>query len=611
MCGIAGIFSFQQQTIPQESLREMVSALSHRGPDDQGFFHGNQASIGHRRLSIIDLTQAASQPMCDESRRFAVLLNGEIYNFRELRKRLESSFTFFSHSDTEVILRLFQKEREKAWPLFNGMFAIAILDNHTNELFLARDHAGVKPLYYARDHEKFLFASEPQSLLKSGLVTTETDTEALNLYLQLGYFPAPYTPFQRIRKLPAGHCMKVSAGGLEILRYWELPETIEVSGQNPEALLEEFLLRAVERQMISDVPVGVFLSGGIDSSLIVALMSRISGSAVRTFTAGFEGFGYYDERPAAAKIAKLYNTQHHDFVVSEPLQTLVPRLSSIFGEPFADSSAVPTLGLAELTGKHVKVVLSGTGGDEIFGGYRKYMAAHWASAYASLPQQVRRTIRRTVGLLPASRQTLWQERALLLQRFADLHPESPQSLQLNSIHSAEEVKKLTGKDAFTIDRLFQPVSGTMVENMMLFDYEFYLPEDLLVKEDRATMAFGLEARVPYLDREIVEFMHRLPVRYKVSRAATKKLFRAVAKKYVPEWVLKKPKHGFGSPVAEWLRKDLKDMAAVAILSSTYFPDNSLLHTKWDEHQRGVSDHSRSLWAILMLELWNDWLFDRG
>ncbi len=614
MCGIAGIFQFQPQNIPQHALRSMVAALSHRGPDDEGYFWGRLGALGHRRLSIIDLSRAAAQPMRDESGRYNIVFSGEIYNFRELRKQLEPSCSFFSNSDTEVILRLFQQDRDKAWPRLNGMFAIAILDDSKNELFLARDHAGIKPLYYYKDQDKFLFASEPRSLIASKLVSAEIDQEALSLYLQLGYFPAPFTPFTLIRKLPAGHSMKVSATGVDVHQYWNLPQLSPGRTESdsnipgdPEQELEHLLLKSVEQQMISDVPIGAFLSGGIDSSLIVALMNRMAGSRVRTFTAGFSDMGYYDERPHAEKTAKFFNTEHHDFVISEPLEELVLKFASVFGEPFADSSSVPTYCLAELTSKHVKVALSGTGGDEIFGGYRKYMAARWASAYVSLPGALRKTIRKTVGLLPASRQSLWQERALLMQRFSDLSPRIPPNLQLNAIFSPDEVKQLTGKDPFQICTLFDSVAATVVENMMLFDYKIYLPEDLLVKEDRCTMAFGLEARVPYLDRELIEFMNRLPVRYKVSRTSTKRLFRKVAAKYLPDAVLRRPKHGFGSPAAEWIRKELKPLAERMILSSSFFPDNVLLRSKWDEHQSGGRDNSRALWTVLMLELWKEWI----
>ena len=316
--------------------------------------------------------------------------------------------------------------------------------------------------------------------------------------------------------------------------------------------------------------------------------------------------GYYDERPAAEKVAKLFNTEHHDFAVSESLEDLAQRLPKIFGEPFADSSAIPTLGLAQLTRKHVTVALSGTGADEIFGGYRKYMAAHWMAAYDRVPAGIKKALRASVGMLPRSRQTLWQERALLLQRFVDLEKDGSSGLQLNTIFTPEEVHKLTGRNPVSPATLFQPSDETVVENMMRFDYNVYLPEDLLVKEDRSTMAFGLEARVPYLDREVIEYMHRLPLRWKVSRITTKRLFRKIAGKYLPEFVLKRPKHGFGSPVSEWLQKDLHAMMETVIRRDDFFQDRTLLIQKWEEHRNGQRDHSRALWAILMLGLWKDW-----
>jgi asparagine synthase (glutamine-hydrolysing) len=603
MCGIAGIFLFHSQSNPNEALKHMVSAISHRGPDGEGFFFGNQAAIGHRRLSIIDLSAAASQPMKDESGRFVVAFNGEIYNFRELKKTLHTSF--FSNSDTEVILRLFTNHREKTWGMLNGMFAIAILDNQTNELFLARDHAGIKPLYYYQDKDKFLFASELRSILASNLVTTSLNPAAISLYLQLGYFPVPFTPYNEVFKLEPGSALHISADRILANRFWEPQSGINDSSSDPEKELEALLLRSVEQQMISDVPVGAFLSGGIDSSLIVALMQRITGARVQTFTAGFSKMGYYDERSHAQRAAKLFDTEHHEFIVKDSIQELVPQLPKIFGEPFADSSAVPTYCLAKMTSQKVKVALSGTGGDEIFGGYRKYMAAHWAAAYTALPENVRSTIRKTVRLVPGSRQSLWQERALLLQRFSDLSPKIPPNLQLNAIFSFDEAHELIGDQAISAQSIFEPANATIAENMMLFDFKFYLPEDLLVKEDRCTMAFGLEARVPYLDRELIEFMQRLPITQKVSRTATKKIFRKVAAKYLPSWILRRPKHGFGSPAAEWLRKELREIAQPVVLNSKFFPESSILRKKWEEHQSGARDHSKALWAILMLELWGE------
>ena len=385
--------------------------------------------------------------MTEEHARFSLIFNGEIYNFRELRSKLETTQTFFSQSDTEVILRLFQQKREKAWVELNGMFALGIYDRLSNELFLARDHAGIKPLYFYQDAEKLVFASEIKALLASDLIRPNPDMQAMSQYLRLGYFSEDTTPYQNIRKLKPGHFIRVGLTGAEIRQYWNVrsfynnDERMPVTaGASPAEALDAFLKLSVERQMISDVPLGAFLSGGIDSSLIVALMTKISQQPVKTFTVGFSRMGYYDERPHAEKIAKRFRTEHHEFIVEKNVLDVVPMLASVFGEPFADSSAIPMLCLAELARKHVTVALSGTGGDEVFGGYRKYLAANWVPHFHSLPSFIRNSLQKTMHLFPASRKSLWMERALLLQRFTSLSAGSDLDVltSMNEIFSLKE-----------------------------------------------------------------------------------------------------------------------------------------------------------------------------
>jgi asparagine synthase (glutamine-hydrolysing) len=430
---------------------------------------------------------------------------------------------------------------------------------------------------------------------------------SISEYLRFGYFPGDRTPYKNIRKLKPGQFCKISQRGMEFQNFWNLHDiklgSAKISPATYENTLDCLLQSAVEAQMISDVPLGAFLSGGIDSSLIVALMTRFSEKPVKTFTVGFSKMGYHDEREAARKVAEHFKTEHHDYAVDAGVQDILPRLVQTFDEPFADSSAVPTFCLAELTRKNVTVALSGTGGDELFGGYRKYMAAHWSEIFASLPGPIRQGVKKTAELLPASRQSLWKERALLLRKFTDLavgeHPE----IQFNSVFTSDEIKRMMEIDLESSLLDFPESSSSPAHRLMLFDLEYYLPEDLLVKEDRCTMAFGLEARVPYLDRDLIEFMLPLPMKYKVSGSSTKRLFRKVASRYLPSWILKRPKHGFGSPVAEWLRSDLKSMTQDVLFSSTAMISAPLVRTKFKEHQEGKSDHSRALWTLLMLELW--------
>ena len=605
MCGIAGIFFFKPCLFPRERAEHIANALKHRGPDEQGIFLDSNVLLAHRRLKIIDLSRAAAQPMTDEGQRYRIMFNGEIYNFRELRRDLEQRHRFFSNSDTEVMLRLFQEQREKSWDSLRGMFAVALYDSLTSELFLVRDPVGIKPIYCYQDENVFIFASELKALRASGLAELEIDRDSIAMYLQWGYFPKRATPYKRVTKLLPGERARIDHSGVTYDRYWNLRSLTGsiVAPASPADTLDSLLQRSVEGHMISDVPLGAFLSGGIDSSLLVALMSRKAEMPVKTFTIGFSRMGYYDERPAAAAIAQEFRTEHHEFVVDKGVAELVPQLAGIFDEPFADSSAVPTLCLAQLARQHVTVALSGTGGDEVFGGYRKYMASYWMQWYAALPATIRSGIKKTTSLLPASRQSLWRERALLLQRFTSLPPEERPEVQMNQIFSSADVQKMVGHPFPATVLPFLPVAGTAAENLMLFDCEIYLPDDLLVKEDRCTMRFGLEARVPFLDRDLIEFMASLPIQHKVTGTATKRLFKKVAARYLPDRVLRRPKHGFGSPVAEWLRGDLEPIARESLLhANAYIAGNEVRH-KLEEHIAGKADHSRQLWALLMLELW--------
>lgn len=608
MCGIAGIYFFDQRPVPEHSLRAMAKTLAHRGPDEEGIFRQHGVGLVSRRLRIIDLSKDASQPMKDEHARSHIVFNGEIYNFRELRKDLETRHKFFSKSDTEVVLRLYTEEHEGCWKILNGMFAAAIYDSELRELFLARDHAGIKPLYYYIDDHCLIFGSELKALFATELVPRDINVQAIAEYLQLGYFPGEWTPYKNIRKLKPGHHCKVNSDGIGIHNYWSAREILserknEVPASQIEDTLDCLLQSSVEAQMVSDVPVGAFLSGGIDSSLIVALMSRVSKKPVQTFTVGFSRMGYYDEREHARQIANHFKTEHHEYSVDAEIEDLLPRLIETFDEPFADSSAVPTFCLAELAKKQVTVALSGTGGDEIFGGYRKYMAAQWSGIFNSLPSSIRRGVQKTAARLPASRRSLWQERALLLQRFTSLPTNEPPEVQFNSLFSRVEIQELLELDNAVPSLEFESQSASAAQNLMLFDLEYYLPEDLLVKEDRCTMAFGLEARVPYLDRDLIEFMLPLPLKYKVTAGATKKLFRKVAARYLPQSILKRPKHGFGSPAAEWLRGKLKSLAQETLFSSKALLNTRIVEQKFSEHSNGKADHNRALWAILMLELW--------
>ncbi len=608
MCGIVGLWQRRRGVADGvSSVRAGMGRLRHRGPDDDGMFSGDEGALtlGHRRLAVIDTSSAGHQPMASEDGRFVVTYNGEIYNYRELRQELAGlGHTFTSESDTEVLLQGYAEWGEAVLDRLVGMFAFALWDTSRRRLFLARDRAGEKPLYYADTPALFAFASELQALAAVPSIDRSIDLDAVALFLEHQYVPAPHSIFAGVRKLPPGHALVVGGEGMRLWRYWnplkaacEPPSTV-TEGEALEQL-EALLTRAVRQQMIADVPLGAFLSGGIDSSAVVAVMREVASGPVRTFTIGFED-PRFDEAPHAARVAELLGTEHTCEVLTErDALELVPTLPDLYGEPFADPSALPTRLVAEVARRHVTVSLSGDGGDELFGGYTRYhsfqRAASLGRLAGPLPRLAARPLSRFGGRVGAVSE------ALLAGRPSDpYHP-------FVGVFRAPEVERLTGRRqplsenyelAWTATRRFPPVRRAMVTDLLT-----YLPDAVLAKVDRAAMASSLETRAPLLDHRLMEWALRLPG----PLVEGKHLLKAFAYRRLPREVMERPKTGFGVPLASWLRTDLADMLHDLLQPSRLEPfgigNARFVQDLVRDHLSGRRDRSTRLWALMMLGQW--------
>jgi asparagine synthase (glutamine-hydrolysing) len=657
MCGIAGYF--QPGGIPakpaSEILEGMTAVLQHRGPDDRGAWIDAEAGValGHRRLSILDLSPLGHQPMRSACARYVVIFNGEIYNFRALRAELEASgHRFRGHSDTEVLLGAVSEWGVRgAVERFNGMFAIALWDQLERTLHLVRDRAGEKPLYYARQGDMLLFASELKALRAHPAFRAEIDRDALALFLRHGYVPTPYTIYQGVAKLPPATILSVPAGragwrDAVPVEYWSARKAAEYGAANPfsgtarEAVdrLQELLLDAVKLRMEADVPLGAFLSGGIDSSLIVALMQAQSTRSVRTFTIGFAE-ARYNEAPRAAAIAHHLGTEHTELYVTTnvarhlgtehtelfvtPAETLavVPRLPAIYDEPFADPSQIPTFLVSQLTRRHVTVSLSGDGGDELFGGYRRYRVgpALWR-AMQHVPRGMRRGLATVLAgchraaWFPESALRRWTGNRTLRERVGQaadiLRTDSPAALchYLMSYWKHPLDVVLGAREAPTpLTDASRWVGFDATRQMMYLDLITYLPDDILVKLDRASMAVSLESRVPLLDHRVIEFAWQLPSSLKMVRGRGKWVLRELLARYLPTTLTDRAKKGFDVPLAAWLRGPLRDWAEALLDEGRLRREGMLrpepIRRKWLQHLRGDANWNVDLWTVLMFQGW--------
>ena len=644
MCGIVGFVDRAGQMSLVElraTIQTMANSLRHRGPEDQGSWIDPQqgVALGHRRLSIIDLSAGGHQPMVSSCKRYVLILNGEIYNFRELRRELEhQSAQFRGHSDTEVMLVAITRwGLERAIEKFNGMFAFALWDNREGLLHLGRDRAGEKPLYYGWAGQTLLFASELKALRCHPHFAGEIDANVLPLFLRHNFVPGPYSIYKGIRKLPPGYLMTYrSADGTHKLSpYWSLRQSAEQGTANPFsgspadmlAELGSLLLDAVRLRMESDVPLGAFLSGGIDSSLVVALMQASSPRPVKTFTIGFPNPDY-DEAPFARKVAQHLGTEHTDLYVSEEeMLAVVPQLTTIYDEPFADSSQIPTFLVSRLARTAVTVSLSGDGGDELFGGYDKYMRGQAIfSRLGRIPQFVRFLAAQVLSSLSRtpSDNTITQKVLSMISSVGsrDLSAKAQKLAWMLSTREPEAFQWMLDSywpfPAALVPRAIEPETAftdatqrahltELLSTMMFLDAVVYLPDDILVKVDRATMAHSLEARVPLLDHRVIEFAWRLPIAVKLDNAEGKKPLRALLRKYLPDRLVDRPKKGFAVPLAQWLVGPLRPWAEELLNEARLRREGYLAHEligrKWRAFKRGQTESVRALWGVLMFQAW--------
>jgi asparagine synthase (glutamine-hydrolysing) len=629
MCGICGTYYFETgRPVEHESLHKMCERLIHRGPDDEGYYVKNSVGLGMRRLSIIDL-ETGHQPIFNEDKSKVIVCNGEIYNFPLLRDKLQNKgHKFRTKTDTETIVHLYEEKGCEFLKDLNGIFALALYDEANNQLTLARDFVGVKPLYYYLDSDKLIFGSEIKAILAYEGIEREIDTAALSQYITLGYIPSPKTIFKHIKKLPPACFLACNQSGVKLNRYWQLNYNTErnLSKQKYEKEYEDELLRllkgAVQRQLMSDVPLGILLSGGVDSSGITALASEYLDKPLNTFSIGFKSKGYYDERQYARKVAKLFNTNHYEFEVEDKIEEILPTIASYFDEPFADSSAIPTYYVSQLASKYVKVVLSGTGGDDIFGGYRRYISHKIARYLNIFPAWFLKLFLFPLKAMKVSRKTIFSEYILLIKRFLDTAGLDNENryFRIMSIFSQEDRKKLfIERNYLSNDNLFSSyfhdkTKDNFVNQALYVDLNTYLPDDLLVKEDRMTMAWSLEGRVPFLDKEIIEFAAALPPDLKLKGFTTKYILKSTLSKVLPPQIVYRKKHGFAFPIEDLFRNHLKEMTYYALLNNnggvSKFFESSYIKEMIEKHQDKRYDLSPQLWTLLMFELWYEHHYKR-
>jgi asparagine synthase (glutamine-hydrolysing) len=624
MCGILGEVGFQGRA--GRVLRPALEALRHRGPDASGVWSDGVCALGHRRLAILDLSDSGRQPLSNEDGSVWVTFNGEVYNFRALRRELEGlGHRFVTRTDTEVIVHAYEQWGERCVTRIRGMFAFAVWDQRRGRLFLARDRVGKKPLFYTLRPDRFVFASELQGLLTDPGLPREVDYSALDDYLAYGYIPAPATAFRGVFKLPPAHRLTLDLGpdngapSVRVDRYWSLEYAPKLRLSEPEACeaLREALTEAVRLRLVSDVPVGAFLSGGIDSSVIVGLMAGLSDRPVKTFSIGFEEADF-NELDHARRVAERWGTDHHPLIVRPDALSVLGTLARHFGEPFADSSAVPTYFVSQVTRRSVTVALNGDGGDESFAGYERYLATRLAERIARVPGlglaaatasrllpdslDPRNPLRRARRFLAAARRPSTERYARWLTYFT---PEAKARLYTDEFRAQLGRVRRVG----WLESLFAETGGLdPVDAAMSVDVRSYLPFDLLVKVDITSMANGLEARSPLLDHEVMELSAHLPVGFKLRGATTKHLLKRVFADLLPPENVARPKMGFGVPVGRWLRGPLRDLLDDAIVSdrarSRGLFDPREVSRLVTEHVEGAADHTCPLWNLLMLELWH-------
>ena len=640
MCGICGKINIEGKEIRRELIARMNSVLSHRGPDDEGIYINNPSpganqamasvGLGHKRLSIIDLSEAGRQPMSNEDGSIQMVFNGEIYDFKTLRKELEQSgHNFTSQTDCEVIIHLYEKEGIECIKKLNGMFAFALWDSKNQTLFLCRDRLGIKPLFYCWDGKSLYFASEIKSILCNPEVSKKMDWNALNLYLTLNYIPGPYTIFKKIKKLDPGCYIMVRKKGLEIKQYWDIEKGTEYY-ENKEKNIETYkknlydlLEDSVRIRLIADVPLGAFLSGGIDSSIIVGLMSRVSNSPINTYSIGYKDVPLFDETKYAREVAKLNDTHHHEIILSaKDVLDTIPEVLTYLDEPFADSSAIPQYIVSRETKKHVKVALSGDGADELFAGYRMYSGEYWYSRYKLFPRVLRtKLIEPLLTSLPDSRDKYLLEHIRRMKKFVTGAKDrfEDRLFAWNEIFSEELRNEIINKKKIESEKINPDLGKEMllkrlssydsdnINRMLYMDLKISLPNDMLSKVDWMSMRNSLEVRVPFLDHRLVEYVFQIRGNLKLKGKKGKYILLETFKNILPPLLLNKPKWGFEIPISKWLKSELRFLIN-EYLSKKKIETQGIFNFKpieklIDDLFRNRSDTSWHLWNLIVFQAW--------
>jgi len=620
MCGFAGVFEFQgREPIPRDRLRRMTETIVHRGPDDEGFHVGPGIGLGFRRLSIIDLA-GGHQPLSNEDGTVWVMLNGEIYNFPELRDELEArGHRFATRSDTEIIAHLYEDRGEACFARLRGMFAVVVWDSRQRRILLARDRVGKKPLFYAADRDHVIFGSELKALLAGDRIPREVDAHALADYFSLGYIPAPKTVFRAVRKVRPGHYLVASAEGVREVSYWDFTfGRIEDRTEDEWCeILRDGLSEATRVRLMSDVPLGAFLSGGLDSSSVVAMMSHLVQEPVVTCSIGFDE-EEFSELEYARMIAQKFATRHHEHVVRPDAIGIVDKLVWHYDEPFADSSAIPTYYVSWVARQHVTVALGGDGGDENFAGYRRYYFDQLENRLRRVaPAWMRRPVFGPLGRWYPG--LAWAPRVVRAKATFQSLSREPLEGYFNSVScfrpdekrrlfTGDFQRQLAGYDTLEVLRHYYERAGTddPLSRIQYVDIKTYLTDDILTKVDRASMAVSLEVRAPILDHRLMETVATIPSSLKLKGRETKYIFKKALAPLLPLETVYRRKQGFAVPLARWFRRELRDFAHAAIFG----PDDGILDRRalrrvWDQHQKGYYDRSAHLWTVLMYRKWRE------
>ncbi len=621
MCGIVGIYNLDGQPVDANTLQRMCDIIAHRGPDDEGFHRDCCIGLGMRRLAIIDVA-GGHQPISNEDGSIWIVLNGEIYNYRELRANLEEQGHLFkTQSDTETIVHLYEEQGVGCVHALRGMFAFAIWDSRVRRLFLARDRLGIKPLFYAFDGKRLLFASEMKAILQDRNIDRCVDFSSLSEYLTYLYVPAPKTIFHSVNKLPPAHVLICENGQIKQERYWQL-QPLSLNTYTEGDFLEDLrdkLRESVAIRLMSEVPLGAFLSGGIDSSAIVALMTEVVEQPVKTFSIGFE-IDRFDELPYARLVAQHCKTDHREFVVRPDAVEILPKLVWQFDEPFADPSMLPTYYLAKMAREHVTVCLSGDGGDESFAGYRRYSYARCLKLYDIMPRAIKQNfLRPLTHVFPND--TVWGRRL----RLASLSPEARYIERVSYIGEqdkeqllADDVMKVLSQNPSAeqyLQSVFNSLNGYQVPEVLTYvDINSYLPEDILVKVDRMSMLNSLEVRVPFLDHKLLEFVAGIPFGFKLKGTNSKYILKRALNDLLPNEILSREKHGFSVPLGEWFRGRLSTFAQDVLLDHRFaaraFFNQDEVEKLIRRHRDGILDASRALYILIVFELWCQLYLDR-